>query len=68
MSLSATLAQLSFLLPSIAELVRASLILSLLAGMLIFFRPLLTGIRRALLLALRSCLSRKGTRARLNSP
>ena len=59
MSLSAPFVQLSFLLPSIAGLVRASLVLSLFAGLLIFFRPLLTGVTRALVLALRSCLSRK---------
>ena len=61
MSFSAALLQLSFLLPSVAELVRATLILSLLASLLIFFRPLLTGIRRACMLALRSALTRKET-------
>lgn len=56
MSFASTLVQLSFPLLPLAEVVRATLILSLLASLLMFFRPLLTGIRRALMLALRSRL------------
>ena len=64
MSFTSTLVQFSFPLLSVAEVVRATFMLSLLASLLIFFRPLLTGIRRAMVLVLRSCLSRKGTTGR----
>ena len=64
MSFTSTLVQFSFPLLSVAELVRATFMLSLLASLLMFFRPLLTGIGRAGVLALRSCLSRKGTTGR----
>lgn len=40
------------LLP-VAELVRAVLVLSLLASLLMFFRPLLSGLLRALVLTVR---------------
>lgn len=40
------------LLP-VAELVRAALVLSLLASLLVFFRPLLSGLLRALVLTVR---------------
>ena len=64
MSFTSTLVQFSFPLLSVAELVRTTFMLSLLASLLMFFRPLLTGVRRALLLALRSCLSRKDSSRR----
>jgi hypothetical protein len=53
MSFAATLVQLSFSTLSIADLVRSGLMLSLLASLLMFFRPLLTGIVRALVLTVR---------------
>lgn len=56
MSFTSTLVQFSFPLLSLAEVVRATFVLSLLASLFMFFRPLLTGIRRALVLALRSRL------------
>lgn len=56
MSFTSTLVQFSFPLLSLAEVVRATVVLSLLASLFMFFRPLLTGIRRALVLALRSRL------------
>ena len=56
MSFASTLAQFSFPLLSVAEVVRATFMLSLLASLLMFFRPLLTGIRRALALAVRTRL------------
>jgi hypothetical protein len=37
----------------VAELVRAALVLSLLASLLMFFRPLLSGLVRALVLTVR---------------
>ena len=43
---------LSPMLP-IAELVRGALVLALLASVLLFFRPLLSGLLRALVLAVR---------------
>jgi hypothetical protein len=43
----------SFAMLPVADLVRAALVLSLLAGLLMFFRPLLTGLVRALMLTLR---------------
>lgn len=57
MSFVSTLAEFSLPLLSLAELVRATVMLALLVSLLMFFRPLLTGIRRALVLALRSRLS-----------
>ena len=64
MSFASTFLQFSIPMLSIAAVVRAALMLSLLASLLMFFRPLLTGIRRAMVLALRSCLSRKRTAGR----
>lgn len=63
MSFTSTLVQFSFPLLSLAEAVRASLVLALLASLFMFFRPLLTGIRRALVLALRSRLRPRLLRA-----
>ena len=55
----ASLLQFSFPMLSIAAVVRAALMLALLASLLMFFRPLLSGILRALLLAVRSGMARK---------
>ena len=57
MSFAPTLVQFSFPMLSLAELVFAAMMLGLAAGLLMFFRPLLTGIRRALILAVRARLS-----------
>lgn len=65
MSFAATLAQLSFPMLSFGEFVRAVCMLSLLASLLMFFRPLLNGVRRALVLAVRARLSRKLPGARV---
>ena len=46
------------LLP-VAELVRAALMLSLLASLLVFFRPLLSGLLRALVLTVRPRAARR---------
>lgn len=46
------------LLP-IADLVRAALVLSLLASLLMFFRPLLSGLLRALVLTVRPRSARR---------
>jgi hypothetical protein len=51
MSFAATLVQVSFPMLSIATILRGALMLSLLASLLMFFRPLLSGIVRALVLA-----------------
>lgn len=53
MSFAATLVQFSLPMPSVATVVRGVLMLSLLASLLMFFRPLLSGIVRATLLAIR---------------
>ena len=57
MSFASTLAQFSFPVLSIADALYAAFMLGLLAGVLMFFRPLLTGIRRALVLAVRARFS-----------
>jgi hypothetical protein len=64
MSFASTLVQLSFPVLSLAEVVRVAFMLSLLACVLMFFRPLLTGILRALVLAARTGVSRKVAAAR----
>ena len=43
----------------VAELVRAALLLSLLASLLLFFRPLLSGLLRALVLTVRPRAARR---------
>jgi hypothetical protein len=43
----------------VAELVRAALVLSLLASLLMFFRPLLSGLVRALVLTVRPRAARR---------
>jgi len=57
MSFAAAVTQLSFPMLPLAMLVRGTLVLALLAGFVLFFRPLLLGVVRALLL-----LVRPGTR------
>ncbi|MGJ9418575.1 hypothetical protein ACHAC9_12525 [Massilia sp. CMS3.1] len=54
----------SFLLPPIAELVRGALVLALLASVVLFFRPLLSGLVRAFILTVRPRLSRQERAAR----
>jgi hypothetical protein len=53
MSFAAALTLLSFPIPSVAELVRGVLVLSLLASLLMFFRPLISGLVRAFVLTVR---------------
>ncbi|MFC5510817.1 hypothetical protein ACFPOU_06740 [Massilia jejuensis] len=53
----ANVLSLFFLLP-LAELLRGALVLALLAGVLVFFRPLLSGLVRAFLLIVRPRLAR----------
>lgn len=48
---------------SFAHLVRALFSLSVMAGLVMFFRPLLTGIVRALVLTVRPRLAKDATRA-----
>jgi hypothetical protein len=50
---------LSLPLLSVGELVRAALVLSLLASLLMFFRPLLSGLLRALVLTVRPRAARR---------
>ncbi|MDB5748451.1 MAG: hypothetical protein JWP72_3299 [Massilia sp.] len=56
MSFVSTLVQFSIPVLSLAEAVCAAIMLGLVAGLLMFFRPLLQGIRRALILAVRARL------------
>jgi len=53
MSFAAALTVLSFPMPSVAELVRGVLVLSLVASLLMFFRPLISGLVRAFVLTVR---------------
>lgn len=48
----------------LAELVRGALVLALLASLILFFRPLLSGLVRALVLSVRPRLSRHERAAR----
>jgi hypothetical protein len=59
MSFAEALTLLSFPLPSVAELVRAVLVLSLVASLLMFFRPLLSGLVRAFVLTVRPRAARR---------
>ena len=52
-----------FSLLSIAELLRGALLLALLAAVLMFFRPLLSGLVRALVLTVRPRLPRPARNA-----
>ena len=60
MSFATTLVQVSFPMLSLAAILRGAFMLSLLASLLMFFRPLLSGIVRALVLAVypRPCRAR----------
>jgi hypothetical protein len=53
------LTHLSLPMLPVAELVRAALVLSLLASLLMFFRPLLSGLLRALVLTVRPRAARR---------
>ena len=64
MSFAAALVQLSMPALSLAEIVRGACTLFLLASLLMFFRPLLKGIVRALALAARSRLTRRSASRR----
>lgn len=65
MSFVSTLTQFSFPVLPLAELLRAALLLALLVSVLMFFRPLLSGILRALLLTLRPRMTKEERAARL---
>ena len=64
MSFAATLVQFSLPALSLADYLRAVCLLALVASLLMFFRPLIKGIVRALALALRARLTRNGLRRR----
>jgi len=53
MSFAAAVTQLSFPLLSLTELLQGALVLALLASVVLFFRPLLSGLVRALVLTVR---------------
>jgi len=53
MSFADAVTVISFPLLSVADLVRGVLVLSLVASLLMFFRPLLSGLVRALVLTVR---------------
>jgi len=53
MSFAAAVTQFSFPLLSLAALVQGALVLALLASVVLFFRPLLSGLMRALVLTVR---------------
>jgi hypothetical protein len=59
MSFAEAFTLLSFPLPSVADLVRAVLVLSLVASLLMFFRPLLSGLVRAFVLTVRPRAARR---------
>ncbi|MEW6372305.1 MAG: hypothetical protein AB1584_15320 [Pseudomonadota bacterium] len=65
MSFVSTLTQFSFPVLPLAELLRAALLLALLASVLMFFRPLLSGIARALMLTIRPRMTKEQRAARL---
>lgn len=67
MSFAATLVQFSLPALSLAEYVRAACLLALVASLLMFFRPLITGIVRALALTLRARLTRKNVRRNIDA-
>jgi hypothetical protein len=53
MSFAATVTQFSFPLLSLTDLLQGALVLALLASLMLFFRPLLSGLMRALVLTVR---------------
>lgn len=59
MSFASAFAELSFPLLSLGEFLYAAGMLLLMAGLCLFFRPLLNGLRRALVLAVRARLTRR---------
>lgn len=65
MSFVSTLTQFSFPVLPLTELLRAVLLLALLASVLMFFRPLLSGIARALMLTIRPRMTKEQRAARL---
>lgn len=65
MSFVSTLTQFSFPVLPVAELLRAVLLLALLASVLMFFRPLLNGLVRALMLTVRPRMTKEERAARL---
>jgi len=65
MSFVSTLTQFSFPVLPLAELLRAALLLALLASVLMFFRPLLSGVARALMLTIRPRMTKEQRAARL---
>ena len=67
MSFAAALTEFYLPMLSLGDLVRALGMLAVLAGLLMFFRPLLNGMRRALVLAVRARLARKCASARLGA-
>lgn len=60
MSFVATFTQFSFPALPIADLLRLALVLALSAGVAMFFRPLLSGIVRALVLTVRPRIAKPG--------
>ena len=60
MSFVATFTQFSFPVLPIADLLRLALVLALGAGFVMFFRPLLSGIVRALVLTVRPRIAKPG--------
>ncbi|MGX4640946.1 hypothetical protein [Massilia sp. SYSU DXS3249] len=67
MSFAATLVQFSLPVLSLAECLRAACLLALVASLLMFFRPLIKGIVRALALTLRARLTRKNVRRNIDA-
>lgn len=65
MSFASSLTQFTFPALPPAELLRAALLLALLVSVLMFFRPLLSGIVRALILTLRPRMTKEQRAARL---
>ena len=53
MSFASAVTQFSFPLLSLTELLQGALVLALLASVVLFFRPLLSGLMRALVLTVR---------------
>ncbi|KQQ88416.1 hypothetical protein [Massilia sp. Leaf139] len=64
MSFAATVTQFSFPLLALADLLRGALVLALLGCVLMFFRPLLSGLLRAFVLTLRPRPARPARNAR----
>jgi hypothetical protein len=67
MSFAAAFTLVSLPLPSVADLVRAVLVLSLVASLLLFFRPLFSGLLRAMVLTVRPRPARRPRAANLGA-